>query len=46
MLTVFDKDEVEMQRYIEKKLWEWKNHFDISGSIKIREANIAGVACS
>ena len=25
---------------------EMKNHFDISGSIQIREVDIAGVACN
>ena len=45
MLTVFDIDGVEMQWYIEKKMLGMKNHFDISDSIKIREVDIAGVAC-
>ena len=45
MLTVFDIDGVEMQRNIEKKMLGMKNHFDISGSIAIREVDIAGVAC-
>ena len=44
MLTVFDIDGVEMQRYIEKNVGN-ENHFDISDSIEIREVNIAGVAC-
>ena len=46
MLTVFDIDGVEMQRNIEKKILGMKNHFDISGSIEIREVDIAGVACN
>ena len=45
MLTVFDIDGVEMQRNTEKKMLGMKNHFDISGSIEIREVDIAGVAC-
>ena len=45
MLTVFDIGGVEMQRNIEKKMLGMKNHFDISGSIEIREVDIAGVAC-
>ena len=44
MLTVFDIDGVEMQRYIEKMLG-MKNHFDASDSIEICEVDIAGVAC-
>ena len=44
MLTFFDTDEVEMQRNREKMLG-MKNHFDTSGSIEIREVDIAGVAC-
>ena len=42
MLTIFDIDRVEMQRYIEKKMLGMKNHFDISDGIEIREVNIAG----
>ena len=34
-----------MQENIEKKKLGMKNHFDISGSIEIREVKIAGVAC-
>ena len=46
MLTVFDIDGVEMQRNIKKKMLGMKNHFDISGSIEIREVDIARVACT
>ena len=45
MLTVFDIDGVEMQRYIREKMLGMKNHFDISDNIEIREVDIAGVAC-
>ena len=45
MLTVFDIDGVEMRRNTEKKMLGMKNHFDISGSIEIRQVDIAGVAC-
>ena len=45
-VAAFDIDRVEMQRNIEKKMLGMKNHFDISGSIEIREVDIAGVACS
>ena len=42
MLTVFNIDRVEMQR---EKMLGMKYHFDISGSIEIREVDIVGVAC-
>ena len=35
-----------MQRNIAKRMLGMKNHFDISGSIEIREVEIAGVACT
>ena len=41
MLTIFDVDRVEMQRYIEKKMLGMKNHFDIRDSIEIREVHLA-----
>ena len=43
-VNLFDIDGVEMQRNIEKKMLGMKHHFDISGSIEIREVDIAGVA--
>ena len=45
MLTVFDIVEMQRHNYREKTLG-MKNHFDISGSIKIREVDIVGMACT
>ena len=38
--------ELKCKENIEKKMLGMNNHFDISGSIEIREVDIAGVACT